>query len=142
VSESIGSRTAGSSDVGLFFLDDLERFAAADRSNSPAALRGALLQYLRAAQTLQPTLALVHQLAARALAVADAGLARGDPVAELRAQLARSCAAERADLEAGLQAVAIRPCAGRVGTCKGTSWKPFRRSSIGPSSSSSKRRET
>src|SRR6266571_1281186 len=106
MSESIGSRTAGSSDVGLAFLAELERFAATDRSSSPAALRGALLQYLRAVQALQPTLALVHQLAARALVVADAGLARGDSVAELRAQLARSCAAERADLEAGLQAVA------------------------------------
>ncbi len=106
MSGSVGSRAAGSSDVGLFFLDELERFAAADRSSSPAALRGSLLEYLRSVQALQPTMALVHQLAARALAVADAGLARGDSAAELRVELARSCAAERADLEAGLRAVA------------------------------------
>ena len=64
MSEPIGSRVAGSSDVGLAYLAELERFTATDRSSSPAALRGALLEYLRAVQALQPTLALVHQLAA------------------------------------------------------------------------------
>src|SRR5262245_33442517 len=44
-------------------------------------------------------MALVHQLAARALAVADTAVARGDRAADLRAHLAASCTAERSDLE-------------------------------------------
>src|SRR5262249_43809927 len=43
---------------------------------------------------------IVHRLAERALAVADTGVARGDRVPDLRAQLARSCAQERSDLAA------------------------------------------
>jgi translation initiation factor eIF-2B subunit delta len=44
-------------------------------------------------------MALVHQFAARALAIADTSAARGDRAADLRAHLAASCAAERDDLE-------------------------------------------
>jgi translation initiation factor eIF-2B subunit delta len=51
-------------------------------------------------------MALVHQLAARALSVADTGVARGDRVPDLRAHLARSCATERDDLRAAEAAVA------------------------------------
>ncbi len=43
-------------------------------------------------------MALVHQLAARALEVADAGVARGDAAPLLREHLERSCAAEREDV--------------------------------------------
>ena len=92
-------RTSGSGGVARGFLDELERFVAIDRSNNVTALRVALLAWLREAQAAQPTLALVHQLAARALAVADTSAARGDRPADLRAHLAASCDAERLDLE-------------------------------------------
>ena len=91
-------RMSGSGGVARAFLDALERWAAMDRSASAAALRAALLPWLRAAQAAQPSMALVHQLSARALAVADTGVARGDGAADLRAHLAASCAAERRDL--------------------------------------------
>ena len=91
-------RTSGSSVVGRGFLDELERWALTDRSTAAAELRAALLAWLRVAQAGQPSLALVHQFAARALAVADAGVARGDAVAELRRHLVASCDAEREDL--------------------------------------------
>ena len=99
-------RTSGSGQVALEFLAELSRWAALDTSTSPAAFRAALLERLRAAQAAQPTMALVHQLAARALSVADTGVARGDRVPDLRAHLARSCAAERDDLHAAQAAVA------------------------------------
>jgi len=92
-------RSSGSGGVARGFLDALERWAALDRSGEPAALRAALLKWLREAQAAQPSMALVHQLAARALAVADTAVARGDRAADLRAHLAASCAAERHDLE-------------------------------------------
>lgn len=91
-------RTHGSSAVSGSFLDELERWALTDRSPDATALRAALLEWLRAAQAAQPSLALVHQFAARALAVADTGVARGDGVAELRRHLIASCEAEREDL--------------------------------------------
>ena len=91
-------RVSGSGGVAGAFLNALERWAAMDRSAGAAALRSALLPWLRDAQAAQPSMALVHQLAARALAVADAGVARGDGAADVRAHLAASCAAERADL--------------------------------------------
>lgn len=97
---------SGSSQVALAFLAEIERWAALDTSGTPAAFRAALLARLRAAQAAQPTMALVHQLAARALDVADTGVARGDGVADLRAHLARSCAVERDDLLAAQAAVA------------------------------------
>ena len=110
-------RTSGSSRVALEFLSGLERWAALDTSTSPATHRVALLAHLRAAQAAQPSMALVHQLAARALEVADAGLARGDRPADLRAQLARTCAAERDDLRAAEAEVART--AGRLVTERG-----------------------
>jgi len=99
-------RTSGSSHVALEFLAELERWAATDTSGTPAAFRASLLARLRAAQAAQPTMALVHQLAARALDVADTGVARGDRVADLRAHLEHSCGAERDDLHASQAAVA------------------------------------
>jgi translation initiation factor 2B subunit (eIF-2B alpha/beta/delta family) len=84
--------------VSAAFLDELQRWALTDRSADAASLRAALLAWLRAAQAAQPSLALVHQFAARALAVADTGVARGDGAAELRRNLAASCEAERDDL--------------------------------------------
>jgi translation initiation factor 2B subunit (eIF-2B alpha/beta/delta family) len=92
-------RTGGSASIGRGFLDALERWAATDRSADAPALRTALLAWLRGAQAGQPSMALVHQCAARALAVADTAVARGDRPADLRAHLAASCAAEREDLE-------------------------------------------
>lgn len=100
------NRSEGSTSVAAGFLEDLERWLATDRSPSGPALRAALLAWLRGAQRAQPSMALVHQLAARALAVADAGLAREDAAAELRAHLAASCASERDDLAASTTAVA------------------------------------
>jgi translation initiation factor 2B subunit (eIF-2B alpha/beta/delta family) len=99
-------RTSGSTDVAAGFLDELARRVATDASPTPAELRGSLLGWLRAAQAAQPSMALVHQLAARALAVVDAAVARDDPVAEARRSLEASCAAERADLEAATAALA------------------------------------
>ena len=93
-------RTSGSSDVALEFLRALERWAGTDRSTRAPELRAALLQFLRASQAEQPSMALVHQLAARALEVADAGVRRADTAPALREQIAASCAAERTDLEA------------------------------------------
>jgi translation initiation factor 2B subunit (eIF-2B alpha/beta/delta family) len=98
-------RTAGSGDVALGFLAELERFLAVDRSTSGPGLAAGLLAWLRHAQAAQPTMALVHQLATRALEVLNAGLAREDSVAALREHLARSCAAEREDLDAARRAV-------------------------------------
>jgi translation initiation factor eIF-2B subunit delta len=53
---------------------------------------------LRAAIAAQPTMALVHQLAARALEVTDTGLTRRAGIAALREELIRTAAAERNDL--------------------------------------------
>jgi len=93
-------RTSGSSDVSLAFLRELERWIATDRSTRAPELRAALLRFLRASQAAQPSMALVHQLAGRALEVADAGVLRADAPPALREQLAASCAAERTDLVA------------------------------------------
>ena len=100
-------RTSGSTDVALAFLDALERWLAVDRSASARELHAELLAWLRAAQAAQPSMALVHQFAARALAVADAALQRRDSAAALRQALAQSCAAERADLAQAVQAAAL-----------------------------------
>ena len=97
---------SGSGNVATAFLAELGRWSALDTSASPAALRVALLQRLRAAQTAHPSLALIHQLAARALDVADTAIARGEGTADVRAHLAASCAAESADLAAGLRETA------------------------------------
>ena len=92
-------RVSGSSTVAEGFLSEFERWLGADRSASAVVLRSAVLQWLRAAQAAQPTMALVHQLAARALAVAETGAARGDSPLDCRKNLLESCAAERHDLE-------------------------------------------
>jgi translation initiation factor eIF-2B subunit delta len=104
-------RGSGSSDVALAFLAELGRHADIDTSTGAVAFRASLLRALRSAQAAQPTMALIHQLGARALAVADTGVARGDPPAELRRALAASCAAEREDLVRARQALASRACA-------------------------------
>jgi translation initiation factor eIF-2B subunit delta len=97
---------SGSSSVAGAFLAELERWLAADTSPSAAALRAALLGWLRAAQAAQPSMALVHQLAARALAIADTAVTRGDSPLDLRQSLVASCAAEREDLAAAIQGAA------------------------------------
>lgn len=99
-------RTSGAGDVALAFLVELERWLAVDRSSSAPALRAALLAWLQEAQRLQPTMALVHQLAARALEVTDTALVRGETPAGLRTALALSCEAERNDLRAARAALA------------------------------------
>lgn len=91
-------RRSGSEDVASGFLGELASWIAADPSPGPLELRAALLEWLRSAQRSQPSMALVHHLAARALQVADAALTRGDRVADVRRALAESCAAELADL--------------------------------------------
>jgi translation initiation factor 2B subunit (eIF-2B alpha/beta/delta family) len=98
--------TSGSSRVGGAFLDELARWTATNTSTSATALRAALLTHLRGAQAAQPSMALVHQFAARALDVADTGVRRGDSPAELRSHLAQSCATERDDLAASLKSLA------------------------------------
>jgi translation initiation factor 2B subunit (eIF-2B alpha/beta/delta family) len=99
-------RVSGSGDVALGFLGELERWLATDTSGSARALRERLLVWLRGAQASQPSLALVHQLAARALDVADAAIAREDTPAQIRQELARTIAAERDDASAAREAVA------------------------------------
>lgn len=106
-----GDRVSGSSDVALGFLAELERWAAVDTSSSAPALRASLLAALRSAQVAQPTFGLIHQLAARALSVADAGVARRASPVELRADLIASCAAEREDLRGARTAIAAQACA-------------------------------
>ncbi|MGH7730164.1 MAG: translation initiation factor eIF-2B, partial [Candidatus Eiseniibacteriota bacterium] len=104
-------RTSGASDVALAFLAEIERRLAVDMSGSAPAFRAALLGWLRDGQRAQPTMALIHQLAARALEVTDAGLARGDRPAGIRHALALSCEAERNDLVQALGAVAQQAAA-------------------------------
>jgi translation initiation factor 2B subunit (eIF-2B alpha/beta/delta family) len=99
-------RESGSADVARAFLDELERGVAIDTSTSGPALRAALLPRLRAAQAAQPSMALIHQLAARALEVADTAVRRGQGAAELRTHLAAMCTAERGDLVAATAAAA------------------------------------
>jgi len=97
-------RTSGSTDIAFAFLDRLERMLATDVSTAAAAFRPALLGWLRAEQAGQPSMAIVHQLAGRAWDVAAAG----PPdlgVADLRARVAESCAAERRDLAADQRAL-------------------------------------
>jgi len=95
-----GDRGSGSSAVAAGFLAALTQWLANDRSPSAAELRVTLLAWLREAQAAQPSMALVHQLAARALAVADTGARRGDSPLDVRRALEESGATERADLEA------------------------------------------
>ena len=94
----LDNRTGGSGGVARTLLDDLERWSLTDRSPDARALRAALLAWLREAQAAQPSMALVHQFAARALAIADTSVARGDAPEDLRRNLVASCDAEREDL--------------------------------------------
>jgi translation initiation factor eIF-2B subunit delta len=91
-------RTSGSHDVAAGFLDAMDEWIQLDRSPSSQALRTALIAALREAQSAQPTLAIVHQLAARALDVVDTAARREDPAPAIRDHLAASCRAEREDL--------------------------------------------
>ena len=106
MSSFASDRTSGSSDIAGAFLTELERWAAVDTSTSASALRESLLRHLRAAQAAQPSMALIHQFAARTLDVTDTGVRRGDSPVELRRHIALSCAAERDDLASATQAVA------------------------------------
>jgi len=103
-------RTSGSTDVAFAFLDRLERMLAMDVSATAAAFRPALFGWLRAEQAGQPSMAIVHQLAGRAWDVAQTG-GPGDAVADLRARVAESCAAERRDLSADQRALAATAAA-------------------------------
>lgn len=109
-------RASGSGEVAQAFLIELERWTAVDRSASLPALRLSLLEWLRAAQAAQPSMALIHQLAARALAVVDTGAGRRDSPADLRAALALSCATERDDLARARAGIARQAGALLTGT--------------------------
>ena len=106
-------RTSGSSGVALGFLDALERWVETDTSPTSPALRGTLLAWLRGAQAAQPSMALVHQFAARALEVAGSAASREDSSAEARKSILLSIASERADLAAQQNGVA-RTAAGLI----------------------------
>ena len=106
MTEFAQDRTSGSSDVASAFLTALERWTSVDNSPSAHAVRASLLAFLRSAQAAQPTMALVHQLAARALDTIDAGVRREDQAQEIRNQLLESCAAERGDLLENARATA------------------------------------
>lgn len=107
-------RSSGSSAVADQFLTALERWVGQDRSPSSAALRESLLAWLRGAQAGQPSMALVHQLCARALAIADTAAAQHESPLDLRQSLLHSCVAEREDLAAA-SAGAARMAAELVG---------------------------
>ena len=111
------ARVSGASAAALGMLDRLERWAAVDTSPGAKAARDALLALLRGEQAARPESGLVHQLAVRALDVAEAAVAQGEAAAGLRARLAQSCAAERDDLEAARAAVART--AGALGPPRG-----------------------
>ena len=100
VPEPVGSEAA------LGFLDRLERWATLDAAADPPGLRASLLFHLRAEQAAHPANGLVHQFAARALDVVDAGLQRAERLPDLRVHVAQSCLAERTDLEQARAAVA------------------------------------
>ena len=99
-------RSSGSAGVAARFLDELQHWVLVDRSADPAALGAGLFLWLREAQANQPSMALVHQFAARALSVLNSGRGRGDDVSALRQNLVESCEAERDDLAAAIEATA------------------------------------
>jgi translation initiation factor 2B subunit (eIF-2B alpha/beta/delta family) len=88
------------------FLARLEGWAAADSSPATLELRAALLAHLKREQAAHAASGLVHQFAGRALEVMDAAMLRDETPAAACSELARSCAAERTDLEAARTAVA------------------------------------
>jgi len=98
-------RGSSATDEALVFLARLERWVAADGSSNAPALRTALLSHLRAEQAAQASSGLIHQLAGRALEVADAAVGRAEKPPAVRTQLEQSCAAERGDLEGARAAV-------------------------------------
>jgi len=99
-------RASGSAGIGDAFLDELRVWCGVDSSRDTAALKSALLTWLREAQRARPSMALIHQFAARALDVVETGAARGDAPAAIRRSLEASCEAERLDLESSTRAVA------------------------------------
>ena len=101
-----GDEASGSGRVARVFLDGLERFLQTERGSDPREARAALLAFLREAQATQPSMALVHQLSARALSVADTSVGRGDRAPDLRKFVLESCAVERRDLELAVAASA------------------------------------
>ncbi len=103
---SFADRDSGSSDVGLALLDQLSLRVEQDVSTTPLALQKSLLEWLREAQAVQPSMGLVHQLAARALSVARTSLERELGVADARRELQASFDVERTDLAASRAAVA------------------------------------
>lgn len=106
MSDFTEDRRSGSADVARGFLDALERWAAVDTTTKPEAFRESLLGFLRMAQAAQPTMALVHQFAWRALEIADTGIKRGDALPTIRGSLDASCKAEREDLAAAQTSLA------------------------------------
>jgi len=106
VTDFATDRRSGSSEVAGAFLTELRVWAGADASRSLADFRRALLAQLRAAQASQPAMALVHQLAARALMVADAAVTRGESLPDARRALEQSCFSEAEDLAAAQAATA------------------------------------
>ena len=99
-------RGSGSAGIAATLLSELRAWVAVDTSVDSAGLRNALLAWLRRAQDAQPSMALVHQLAARALDVVETAVARGDTPAEIRRHLEQSCDSEGQDLAAALRATA------------------------------------
>lgn len=99
-------RHRGSSAVALAFLDALDQWAATDQSASTPQLCHALLAWLRSQQSAEPTRALLHQMAARALTVAESALLRGDSPSAVHRELAASVSAERSDLAASIESTA------------------------------------
>ena len=106
-------RASGASAVAEAFLGELERWTAVDRSTDSTGFQASLLRFLRDAQAAQPSMALIHQLSARALDVATTGVRRGDKVVDLRGHLVQSCRTEREDLAAARAGVA-RTAAGLI----------------------------
>ena len=92
-------RSSGSTDVARSFLEELARWAETDRAPDAEAFRAGLLQWLHRAQAVQPSMALLHQFAARALDVTATALRRGDALPDLRHHLVASCHAELEDLD-------------------------------------------
>ena len=98
-------RVSGSAGIAAAFLEELRRWCEVDTSRDAATLKSALLAWLRDAQRTRPSMALVHQFAARALDVVETATNRGQSPVDIRRHLEASCDAERRDLESDHQAV-------------------------------------
>lgn len=99
----VDDHTSGSGGVARAFLTSVERWVETDRSPDAASAHAALFALLREAQAAQPSMALVHQLAARAFRVSETSVARGDRAADLRRFVGDSCEVERRDLAAAVR---------------------------------------